>query len=279
MSEETTNVEVKEGPSEAQVAIEKEARLLGWVPKEDFRDGDHWVDAETFVKRGKEINPILRKNNEILLKKLEASQMEIAEVKKVAKEFEKFQKEAAERKVAELTKELNSLKEQKKQALSSGDGEAAVALDDAIDALKEEQQQVKEAAKQEVKPAPVNTQELDPLIVDWMGENSWFGSDSKYTRMADAIGADINANYPNLRGKEFFKKLDEELAEVLPQKYQKNKTRSSPVESGSSSGSRPSGTKKQSYENLPSDAKAACDKFVKQGLMTKEQYVQEYDWS
>jgi len=35
---------------------------------------------------------------------------------------------------------------------------------------------------------------------------------------------------------------------------------------------------KKSYGNLPPEAKAACDKFVKQGLMTKEAYVAEYDW-
>lgn len=96
MSEqETSNNEggqVDTQKQEQLAAVEKEARLLGWVPKEDFRDGDHWVDAETFVKRGKEINPILRKNNEILLKKLDAANAEVAEVKKVAKEFEKFQK-------------------------------------------------------------------------------------------------------------------------------------------------------------------------------------------
>ena len=35
---------------------------------------------------------------------------------------------------------------------------------------------------------------------------------------------------------------------------------------------------KKSYENLPSEAKAACDKFVKQGLMTREEYVKEFEW-
>ena len=57
---------------EAQAVNEqtqKEARLFGWVPNEEFRGSeDDWVDAEVFVKRGKEINPILRKNYELLMK-------------------------------------------------------------------------------------------------------------------------------------------------------------------------------------------------------------------
>jgi hypothetical protein len=32
----------------------------------------------------------------------------------------------------------------------------------------------------------------------------------------------------------------------------------------------------KSYAALPDDAKKACDRFVKQGLMTKEQYIKDY---
>ena len=271
MSEENNNVDV------AAQAVEKEARMLGWVPKEDFRDGDHWVDAETFVKRGKEINPILRKNNETLLKKLEDSQREIAEVKKVAKEFEKFQKEQAERKVDALKKELAELREQKKTAISAGDGETVVAIDEQIDALKEEQREAQKPAPKEQEKQPA-AQTLDPIVTDWMAENTWFTTDTKYTRIADAIGMEINQKYPELNGKKFFEKLDEELAEVLPEKYKKQSARTSPVESGSSSSSRPGKPQKHSYANLPADAKEACNRFVKQGLMTQEEYVAEYAW-
>jgi len=60
--------------------VEEEARAQGWVGKDEFRGSDDdWVDADTFVKRGKEIMPILRKNNEKLLK-------ELGEAKKAAEE-------------------------------------------------------------------------------------------------------------------------------------------------------------------------------------------------
>ena len=266
-----------EDNNENTSAVESEARLLGWVPKEEFRDGDHWVDAESFVKRGKEINPILRKNNETLLKKLEEANREITEVKKVAKEFEKFQKENTDRKIQELSDQLVALKEQKREAITQGDGETVVAIDDAIDAIKAEQaeaKQVKEVPKTVEKPAAT----LDPLVTEWMDTNTWFTTDTKYTKIADAIGEGINQEFPHLRGKDFFNKLDEELERVLPDKYLK-KTRSSPVEGNSNQGRNQGSGKKHSYENLPADAKVACDRFVKQGFMTKEAYVAEYDWS
>lgn len=257
-----------------QIQVEKEARLMGWVDKSEYRDGDHWVDAETFVKRGKEINPILRKNNETLLKKLEERDREIAEVKKVAEEFKKFTKESAERKVKELEQQLKDLREQKKDAVTSGNGEAVVAIDEQIDEIKEQVQEAKKPKETSTVSEPVT---LDPVITEWMGENTWFGSDTKYTRIADAIGAEIAQSHPSLRGKEYFDKLDEELAEVLPEKYTKQQRRPNPVEGSTRSVERPS-SNKRSYENLPADAKAACDRYVKQGLMTKEQYVEEYPW-
>lgn len=255
--------------------FEKEARLLGWVPKEEFRDGDNWVDAETFVKRGKEINPILRKNNEILLKKLEDSKREIEEVKRVAKEFEKYQKDNAERKVKELEKELLSLKEQKKAAVAAGDGEAVVALDDQIDEVKQQQKDAKKEPEKSTAPAAT---QADPVVTAWMEENEWYTSDFKYSNIADSLGRQIRQENPNLFGKAFFDKLDAELEEVLPVKYRKGSSNQM-VDSGSSAPARPS-TKpsKQSYENLPAEAKAACDRFVKQGLMTKEQYLADYQW-
>lgn len=261
--------------TEAQVQTEKEARLMGWVEKENYRDGDHWVDAETFVKRGKEINPILRKNNETLLKKLNERDAEIAEVKKVAEEFKKFTKEVADRKVAELQKELLNLREQKKEAVSRSDGDAVVAIDEAIDALKEQQAEAKKAPKEEIKE-PAKPTVLDPQVVSWMDENKWFTQDEKYTRIADAIGISVSQNFPHLRGKDFFDKLDEELDDVLPQKYKKQ-SRTSPVEGSSTSTSRPTGSRtKETYEALPQEAKEACDRMVKQKLLTKEQYVTEY---
>jgi hypothetical protein len=61
-------------------------------------------------------------------------------------------------------------------------------------------------------------------------------------------------------------------------KFGKKQNSSSRVESGSGRQGR-SGGSSQSYDNLPAEAKAACDRFVKQKLMTREQYVADFDWN
>ena len=35
---------------------------------------------------------------------------------------------------------------------------------------------------------------------------------------------------------------------------------------------------KRTYADLPADAKKACDQFVKDKIMTREQYLEIYEW-
>jgi hypothetical protein len=269
----------EENNQEVNEAVVKEAESQGWVPKEKFKGNESdWVDADTFVKRGREIMPILRKNNENLLKELNHNKEQLKQFKQTAEEFKKFQQQAHERKVNELTAQLDQLKTVRAQAIADGDGAKVNAIDDAIDDVKEQtkeaKQQVKDAA---ARPAVQEPQILDPSLQNWMSENDWFGKDKKLTEWTTAAGEELRASNPNLVGKEFLDKLDEVLAEEFPNKFKKNKPASS-VESGSNR-PRANTSNKRTYDNLPPDAKAACDRFIKQGIMkTREEYCSLYEW-
>jgi hypothetical protein len=258
--------------------VEKEARLFGWVPKEEFRGSEtDWVDAEAFVKRGKEINPILRKNNELLMKKLDDKAKEIDEIKASVEEFKKFQKESFERKQMELQAQIVELKAQKKTAIAEGNGELVVDIDDQIDSLKEAQKEAKEEVKAPPPAQPAVA--TDPDISDWLGRNSWFGQDSEMTEVSNALGASLRRQFPNLSGRDFLDRLDERIANYFPEKTSLGrKQRGSAVDS--TGNVRSGGSGKKTYDSLPPEAKAACDKFVKQGLFkSKQEYVDLYDWN
>jgi len=262
--------------------VVKEAESQGWVPKERFRGNESdWVDAETFVKRGREILPILRKNNENLIKDLNATKEQLKEFRQAAEEFKQFQREAYERKAKEYETRIQEIKESRAQAISDGDGQKVNALDDALDQAKDELKEAKQAAREAEKaptePTPTAT-EIDPGLQVWLDGNTWFGQDKRMTAVANGIGESIRLEFPMLKGQAFLDKLDEVLAEEFPNKFGKKQSPASRVESGSGRQSR-SSSNAQSYDNLPADAKAACDKFVKQKLMTKEEYVASYDWS
>jgi hypothetical protein len=256
--------------------IQAEAKAQGWVEKEHYRGRESdWVDADVFVKRGREILPILRKNNEHLSKDLAATKQQLAEFRVAAEEFKAFQRETYERKIADYERRITDIKESRAQAISDGDGQRVNALDDALDEAKESQREAVQAAKVAAK-APDAT--IDPGLQVWLDRNEWFGKDRRMTSMANGIGESIRFEFPELKGQAFIEKLDEILAEEFPAKFGKSKASPrSPVESGAGRPGRSSGGSKN-YDNLPADAKAACDRFVKQKLMTRQQYVDEYDW-
>lgn len=288
MSEEK-QVEQQETSTETEVQqldpqIEKEARLFGWVPKEEFRGSESdWVDAEVFVKRGKEINPILRKNNELLMKKLDEKAKEIDSIKASVEEFKKFQKESFERKSAEYEVQIAQLKTKKREAIAAGDGDTVVDIDDQIDSLKEAQREAKAEAAKKPEPAPQTEAQAsvpdDPELQSWLGRNQWFGEDSEMTDMANGLGASVRKQFPHLTGRAFLDKLDEKIVEYFPQKVLGKKAKGSSVDStGNVRGGTSSG--KKSYDNLPDDAKQACDRFIKNGwIKSKQEYVDNYDWN
>jgi len=278
MSEELQQEVQQEAPEASQ--YESEARAQGWVAQEEFRGSESdWVDAETFVRRGKEIMPILRKNNEKLLKELGEAKKAAEEAREAAKEFREYQKQQFEKKAKDLEGQLEQLKQAKRDAITQGDGDRAIAIDDAMDELKEQRLEAKEelkAAEEKAKEVPQVT--ADPILNNWMDKNDWFGKDARMTGIANGLGVTLRQENPGLNGQAFLDKLDAELAEVFPDKFGKKRT-PNPMEGSPNGTARPSvSSGKKTYTNLPAEAKAACDKFVKQGLMTKEQYVAEYDW-
>lgn len=263
--------------------IRQEAESQGWVPKERFRGNEaDWVDADTFVKRGREILPILRKNNENLIKDLNSTKEQLKEFREAAEEFKKFQREAYERKAQDYEKRIQEIKESRAQAISDGDGQKVNALDDALDQAKDELKEAKQAVKDADK-APIETPastEIDPGLQQWLDRNTWFGQDKRMTGIVNGIGESLRLEFPLLKGQAFLEKLDEVLAEEFPGKFGgEKKSPASRVESGSGRASRGSSSNAQTYDNLPAEAKAACDRFVKQKLMTREQYVADFDWN
>ena len=287
MSEETSvaaETSSQEAASSVSPEVIKEAELQGWVPKERYRGNESdWVDADVFVKRGREILPILRKNNENLVKDLNATKEQLKEFREAAEEFKKFQKESYDRKVAEYEARIQEIKESRAQAISDGDGRRVNDLDEQLDRAKEEVKEAKQAAKEAQQKTYAPPQEefppVEPILQSWLDQNEWFGKDRRLTAVANGIGDSLRLEFPELRGQAFLNKLDEALAEELPHRFNKGSKRSptSPVESGSGRQSR-SSSNARSYDNLPQDAKAACDRFVKQKLMTKEEYVASYSW-
>lgn len=254
-------------------ASEVEAKQFGWVPLEDFKgDPEDWRDADTFLKRGKEINGFLRKDLEKLKSNLAQKDAEIREVKETMAEFAKFHKETEER---AYKRAIEDIKRAKAEAVNLGDGDKVVELDEQLDALKEAQKTITAPAPKQEAPSGPSKEYLA-----WVKTNLWFETDKELRALANVVSQEITLDTPGLSDAEYLEEITKRVKEAAPDKFENPNRRTSTV-TGSSDGRAPAGrTPKKSYDNLPPEAKAACDKFVKniKGY-TVDDYLKDYDWS
>ena len=241
-AEEDTVVEkTAEEVVEESPAVDARAKAMGHSSKEDWRGNpEDWVDAKTFLERADSVMPILRERN----KKLEAKLAQVEDRQnKLVKQL--------------LEKEVRAIKAQQKEAVKQGDEEEFERADKALADLEKQKQEV-------------GTQKEDPVFAQWQEDNPWYTSDFEKHDFANRYAEFLNGT--GVYGKEM---LDKVAAEVKS-KFNKNPRRDKP--SDAQQGGQQPRKAGRSYHDLPSDAKAACDRFVKQGVMTKDEYINNYEF-
>ena len=245
---------VVEEPEERN--FDDEARKEGWVPEEEWNGPkEKWVDSATFVERGEKIAGILKSK----VSRLEEEVQRLAESNKQFGAFHKTSLEKEQKKAAQAIKELEQLR---KQAISEGDGDAFDAADRQLSELKREAPQTDQTAHAQ-------------MAQQWLAENKWYNESPKLGPYADGIAERVAAE--GYSGKAYFNELTRRTKEAFPEEFSNTRrTQSSAVEGGGEKETKNS--KAKTYDNLPSDAKAACANFVRGGFMTKEEYVKQYDW-
>jgi hypothetical protein len=240
---------------------ESEAKGSGWVPKESWKGPeDRWVDAKTFIQRGEEYYPFVQAK---LKKEIHSLKSELDEVKTVSQQFREFSEKAIERERKEKERVVAQLEEARATAISNGDGKEAVRLEKEI---------------RQVEREPVKTNQTEPPeVTAWKAANAWYGSDMELSAVADGLSDVVARENPGLKGKAFLDKLTERVQAVVPHKFQNSRRE----EDLTGDHQRKTNSKKgKTYEDLPNDAKVACDRFLKQiPGFTKEAYLSQYDWS
>ena len=175
------------------------------------------------------------------------------------KKLIKFQEEQKKKAVEKAIKEL---KIERKEAITEGDHDRVEAIDQEIDKQKED-----------AKPAQ---DEPDPKFLAWAEKNSWYNDDPSVGAEADYYAKMFVESGRFTTQEEVFDAVTNKIKNLYPEKFTNpKKNEPSEVEGGRPS---PSKKSKKSYEDLPADAKKACDEFVADGIMKKEDYVAMYEW-
>lgn len=252
--EQTEQVEDKPEAATELSATEQRALEMGWRPKEEFEGNEEdFIDATEFVRR------------KPLFEKIDNVGKELRETKKALKALQAHHEKVKE---AEFQHALKSLREEKKVALEAGDADRLIEIDD----------QIADAKAQEVVNRNRQVQEAavpHPNFIQWAARNPWYRTNAELTVVADQIGTAYAASNPTLSPDDVLKYVEQRVKKLYPENFSNpNKTRPSAVEGGTSTPSKKPADDISNYP-LTDDERRVMMTFVRQGIMTKEQYIND----
>lgn len=263
--------EVTDLPNAGGDDAEAQARALGWVPEDEYTGNPaKWADAETFLG-------VHSKNNGALRKALAAQAKDLEQLKNQMNGMSTAHRKIFDMQIKKLKEEhegqLSFLKAQKREALRSGEHEAAADIDERIDSLREQGPDLPDLPEEpQSKPAAQDWRK-NPTMVSWAERNPWFEKDEDMSAFAGGIGVKLRQDNPTLPFDELLEQVTTRVRKAFPHKFAGG--RRSPVE-GSTTGETRAAASGKSYDSLPKDARAACDEAVADGGLTRKQWVELY---
>lgn len=276
---------------------EVQARELGWEPKEEFKGNpEKWVSAEEYLKRGETILPYMQADRKRLFRKVDEQGAELQRLRSqlaestesitVLKQFATT--DALEKK----DKEIAGLRRQLAEARRNGTPEQEVELEAELDAARDKRAELAAQAK------PVNgsggngadsgnsTQERvrnlteTPEFQAFLRDNPWYNSDSVARAAATAISGEIMQDPAN-RSLSFADKLalvaEQTKARMgIGASARRGNSKVEGSRGGGDGGGRQSSG--PSYDALPPEAKAICDRQEKMFVGPGKRYKTQAEW-
>lgn len=246
---------------------EDQARVQGWVPQDEW-DGpsDKWVDAETFVERGRERNSVLKNENDALRRELREFRGELK------RKFATL--EAAERRGYEAA--LAELESRRLQAVEDWDITSFGKIDRELEQMK----------KDVAPPGEDLAKRAEVAYLDFRETNTWYDranlASASETEQEARLFADRLADkwvkdgrHQELSPEDFYAEIASEAKKKFPALGLRKR-----AVSDVSAPTAPRGPRGRTFADLPADAKAMAEKLVKKGIVkSKDEYAKNYDWS
>jgi hypothetical protein len=254
--------------------VEREARNLGWKPKEEFRGKeDDWVSAEEFLEKGKNILPILSANNKRLQQDLLTRDAKIgtleAQIRNANVAIEKLEKHYTEANKRAVDNAKRELRRELIEARKDDDVDKQLELEEKLDELDRATQVTEIQSKDKKDDPPAN--QPTPEMQAWYRANPWFGTDQKKTKIVSRIAEDLREEGSELFGVEFM----DECLRIYEEQNQPAPRQHSKVE-GHQSSNRSTGGK--TFASLPAEAKQACWDDVDDLVGPDKRYKTQKEW-
>lgn len=229
---------------------EVKARESGWVPQDEWSgEPEKWRPAKEFNERGE------------LFGKIDTMGRELKETRKALKMLQEHHTKVKE---TEYNRALVELKALQKRHLEEGNADEYLQTTELLTDLKAEQKARQVAA--EMVPQP---QGVDPRFTSWVDRNKWYANDADMRQFADSLGLGYSKANPGIDPEEVLDYVATQVKLRYKDKFENpNRNKPSAVEGRST----PTGAKKDSVE-LSEDERKVMNTFVRQGIMTKEEYI------
>lgn len=256
--------------------VEREARNLGWRPKEQFKGKEEdWVSAEEFLEKGKHILPILSANNRKLQQDLLTRDQKIAtldaQIKNANVALERLEKHYSEANKRAVDNAKRELRRELIEARNDNDVDKQLELEEKLDELDAATQATEAQPAKKDDPQPSN--QPTPEMREWYKANPWFGSDIKKTKAVSRIAEDLRDDGSELFGVDFM----DECIRIYDEQQQPVQTRQANKVEGQQSSTRGSGGGK-TFASLPAAAKQACWDDIDDLVGPDKRYKTQKEW-
>jgi len=215
---------------------EAEARREGWKDLEAWtaagNDPARHRPAKDFVEAGEKIVPLMKAKLTRLEKKYATLEKSVQQERKATLEAMKSQNESYEAR----------LKEALKTAVTKGDGDAVVDLQDKLADAKDKGKEIAKELK-----APKDEEPVE--FTEFLEENAWYATDEELKDEADALGLVLRRKNPDMPADKFFAEVARKIKAAHPDKF----GRKPPAPDSSSRSSGASGSKSK---GVPRDVQA-----------------------
>ncbi len=255
--------------------IEERARLMGWVPRDDFKgDPDKWTEAETYVERADNIMPIMKaqmgKYEETIAtqgNELKANKKDIAALRETMRKIASVNQKVSE---TAYNRALETIRAEQTQAITAGDGDKWNRLEKDKDKLEKNKPEPIEVQS----PTPDNTEE-NPEYQEWLSDNPWYEENKKLQEYADSVVYGVS-QMTGKKGKALLDEVKAKAEKLFPEEFENPNRKQAGVVSGGTTQGKVK-TKSDGYNDLPADVKRACDDYVAQKLGTRKDYLEIYN--
>ena len=252
-------VEVEEGDTTPEYSeVEQRAMESGWLPKDQWNGPEEdWVTAAEYHRRGRLFGKINSQRGEIEELRNAMRQMHNMLVKNTENGFQNA---------------IESLRQERQQALSEGDTDRVMQLDSQLEATQEYRNKSTKELKEGVK-----FNQTPDFYREWKEDNAWYGSNKRMTAYADAVAREILEQNPGMDKMALLQEVSKETRMQFKQN-QGTKKSNSPQVLGTQAAARDgnSNARGKGISSLRPDEQAIARTIMQATGITEKEYMKQY---